>query len=130
MAAVLDLKILPLGSGRFGAEVQGIDLARASAAQIDAIKNAWYRHDVLLFRKQRLTDDDLLSFSRHFGTLDSPPNQGAGRKSPAGYPEIYIVSNVLDEKGEPIGALGDGEAAWHTDMSYAAQPPAIPGSAA
>ena len=123
MAAVLDLKILPLGSGRFGAEVQGIDLARASAAQIDAIKNAWYRHDVLLFRKQRLTDDDLLSFSRHFGTLDSPPNQGAGRKSPAGYPEIYIVSNVLDEKGEPIGALGDGEAAWHTDMSYAAQPP-------
>src|SRR5437764_5464914 len=123
MAAVLDLKMLPLGSGRFGAEVQGIDLARASAARIDAIKNAWYRHDVLLFRKQRLTDDDLLSFSRHFGTLDSPPNQGAGRKSPAGYPEIYIVSNVLDEKGEPIGALGDGEAAWHTDMSYAPQPP-------
>ncbi|HEX9432463.1 MAG TPA: TauD/TfdA family dioxygenase [Burkholderiales bacterium] len=123
MAAVLDLKILPLGSGLFGAEVQGIDLARASPVQIDAIKNAWYRHDVLLFRKQRLTDDDLLSFSRHFGTLDSPPNQGAGRKSPRGYPEIYIVSNVLDEKGEPIGALGDGEAAWHTDMSYAAQPP-------
>jgi taurine dioxygenase len=49
--------------------------------------------------------------------------QGAGRKSPQGYPEVYIVSNVLDDKGEPIGALGDGEAAWHTDMSYAAQPP-------
>jgi taurine dioxygenase len=64
-----------------------------------------------------------LSFSRHFGTLDSPPNQGAGRKSPPGYPEVYIVSNVLDKHGEPIGALGDGEAAWHTDMSYAAQPP-------
>ncbi|MDQ5849291.1 MAG: TauD/TfdA family dioxygenase, partial [Pseudomonadota bacterium] len=85
--------------------------------------NAWYRHDVLLFRNQQLTDDDLLSFSRHFGTLDSPPNQGAGRKSPPGYLEVYIVSNVLDEQGEPIGALGDGEAAWHTDMSYAAQPP-------
>jgi len=123
MAADLDLKILPLGSGLFGAEGQGIDLARASPVQIDAIKNAWYRHDVLLFRNQRLTDDDLLSFSRHFGTLDSPPNQGAGRKSPPGYPEVYIVSNVLDEQGEPIGALGDGEAAWHTDMSYAAQPP-------
>jgi len=91
--------------------------------EIDAIKKAWYRHDVLLFRNQQLTDDDLLSFSRHFGTLDSPPNQGAGRKSPPGYPEVYIVSNVLDEQGEPIGALGDGEAAWHTDMSYVAQPP-------
>src|SRR5712671_6704177 len=123
MAAVLDLKILPLGSGRFGAEVQGIDLARASPVQLDAIKNTWYRHDVLLFRKQRLTDDDLLAFSRHFGTLDPPPNQGAGRKSPPGYPDVYVISNVLDRKGEPIGALGDGDAVWHTDMSYVAQPP-------
>src|SRR5258706_11262146 len=121
MAAVLDLKVRPLGV--FGAEIRGVNLARVGDVEIETIKQAWYRHDVLLFRKQRLTDDDLLSFSRHFGTLDSPPNQGAGRKSPRGYPEIYIVSNVLDEKGEPIGALGDGEAAWHTDMSYAAQPP-------
>jgi taurine dioxygenase len=121
MSAVLDLKVLPLGV--FGAEVKGINLAHATNREIDAIKNAWYRHDVLVFRNQQLTDDDLLSFSRHFGTLDSPPNQGAGRKSPPGYPEIYIVSNVLDEQGEPIGALGDGEALWHTDMSYAAQPP-------
>ncbi len=121
MSAVLHLEVLPLGV--IGAEVRGIDLAHPANKEIDAIKNAWYRHDVLLFRNQRLTDDDLLSFSRHFGTLDSPPNQGAGRKSPLGYPEVYIVSNVLDEQGEPIGALGDGDAAWHTDMSYAAQPP-------
>ena len=116
-----DFKVRPLGV--FGAEVQGIDLAHATNTEIDAIKKAWYRHDVLLFRNQQLTDDDLLSFSRHFGALDSPPNQGAGRKSPPGYPEVYIVSNVLDKQGEPIGALGDGEAAWHTDMSYVAQPP-------
>ena len=121
MSAVLDLNVVPLGA--LGAEVRGVDLARPTAMEIDAIKKAWYRHDVLVFRNQRLTDADLLAFSRHFGTLDSPPNQGAGRKSPPGYPEVYIVSNVLDEQGEPIGALGDGEAAWHTDMSYAAQPP-------
>jgi taurine dioxygenase len=121
MSAVLDFTACPLGT--LGAEIEGIDLAHATKAEVEAIKQAWYRHDVLLFRNQRLTDDDLLSFSRHFGTLDSPPNQGAGRKSPPGYPEIYIVSNVRDRHGEPIGALGDGEAAWHTDMSYAAQPP-------
>lgn len=113
--------ILPMGT--VGAEVQGVDLASASAAQIDAVKQAWYRHDVLVFRNQRLTDDDLLAFSRHFGELDPPPNQGAGRKSPPGYPDIYVVSNVRDDKGEPIGALGDGEALWHTDMSYAPRPP-------
>jgi taurine dioxygenase len=109
--------------GPVGAEVSGIDLARVSAGDIESIKHAWYRHDVLLFRNQQLSDDDLLNFSRHFGALDSPPNQGAGRKSPEGYPEIYVVSNVRDATGEPIGALGDGEAAWHTDMSYAPLPP-------
>jgi taurine dioxygenase len=115
------LKILPTGT--VGAEVQGVDLASLTAAGVDAIKQAWYRYDVLAFRGQRLTDDDLLAFSRHFGELDPPPNQGAGRKSPQGYPDIYVVSNVLDDKGEPIGALGDGEALWHTDMSYAPRPP-------
>ncbi|HEX5091840.1 MAG TPA: TauD/TfdA family dioxygenase [Burkholderiales bacterium] len=115
------LQIVPTGS--VGAEVKGVDLASGRAEQIEQIKQAWYRHDVLVFRNQKLTDDDLLAFSRHFGELDPPPNQGAGRKSPPGYPDIYVVSNVRDDKGEPIGALGDGEALWHTDMSYAARPP-------
>jgi alpha-ketoglutarate-dependent taurine dioxygenase len=115
------LKVVPTGT--VGAEVKGVNLAAASAAQIEGVKQAWYRHDVLVFRNQKLTDDDLLAFSRHFGELDPPPNQGAGRKSPPGYPDVYVVSNVRDDKGEPIGALGDGEAQWHTDMSYAARPP-------
>ena len=121
MAAVLDLKIRPLGV--IGVEVQGIDLAHVRPREIESIKKAWYQYDVLVFRRQKMTDDDLLSFSKHFGTLDPPPNQGAGRKSPPGYPDIYVVSNVRDDKGEPIGALGDGEAVWHTDMSYAPHPP-------
>jgi taurine dioxygenase len=119
MAAVLEA----VPTGALGAEVRGVDLAAIDAAQVEAVRSLWYRHDVLIFRGQRLTDDDLLAFSRHFGVLDPPPNQGTGRKSPPGYPEVYVVSNVLDERGEPIGALGDGEATWHTDMSYAAEPP-------
>ena len=115
------MQVLP--NTTLGAEVRGVDLGRASAAEISEIKNAWYRHDVLVFRGQKLSDEHLLAFSRHFGTLDPPPNQGAGKKSPPGYPDVYVVSNVLDEQGEPIGALGDGEAAWHTDMSYIAWPP-------
>jgi taurine dioxygenase len=126
MAAVLNqqtqtVEVVPVGP--LGAEIKGVDLSRVTLAQVDAIKAAWYQHDVLLFRNQTLTDDHLLAFSRHFGALDSPPNQGAGRKSPEGYPQVYVVSNVLDAQGEPIGALGDGEAAWHTDMSYAPKPP-------
>ncbi|HTQ77504.1 MAG TPA: TauD/TfdA family dioxygenase [Burkholderiales bacterium] len=121
MAASLSLEVVPTGT--VGAEIRGVDLASASCADIDAVKQAWYRHDVLVFRGQKLSDDELLAFSRHFGELDPPPNQGAGRKSPPGYPDIYVVSNVRDASGEPIGALGDGEALWHTDMSYAPRPP-------
>ena len=57
MSAVLELKVLPLGI--IGAEIKGVDLAHVTDMEIDAIKNAWYRHDVLLFRNQQLTDDDL-----------------------------------------------------------------------
>ena len=121
MSVSLAVEVVPTGT--VGAEVKGVDIARAGRSEVDAIKRAWYKHDVLIFREQKLTDDHLLAFSRHFGALDSPPNQGAGRRSPSGYPDIYVISNVRDEAGEPIGALGDGEAAWHTDMSYLARPP-------
>jgi taurine dioxygenase len=78
---------------------------------------------VILLRNQKLDDDHLLAFSRRFGELDPPPNQERGRISPPGYPDIYVVSNVLDKNGDPIGALGNGEAVWHTDMSYLDKPP-------
>jgi taurine dioxygenase len=106
-----------------GAEVGNVDLAALSAAEFAEIEAAWHRYSVILVRGQKLTDDDLLAFSRRFGELDPPPNQERGRQSPPGYPEVYVVSNVLDDKGEPIGALGAGEAVWHTDMSYLDLPP-------
>ena len=106
-----------------GAEVSGVDLARLNDAEFAAIEQAWNRYSALLFRDQKLTDDDLLAFSRRFGELDPPPIQEHGRQSPEGYPEVYVVSNVLDDRGAPIGALGAGEAVWHTDMSYLALPP-------
>jgi alpha-ketoglutarate-dependent taurine dioxygenase len=106
-----------------GVEVGNVDLTALSASEFAQIEAAWHRYSVLLFRGQKLSDDDLLAFSRRFGDLDAPPNQERGRQSPPGYPDIYVVSNVLDDKGQPIGALGAGEAVWHTDMSYLELPP-------
>ena len=77
---------------------------------------------VLLFRGQRLSDAELVAFSRRFGDLDFAPVQETGRRFVEGMPEIYVVSNVV-KGGEPIGSLGAGEASWHTDMSYLDDPP-------
>lgn len=107
-----------------GAEISGVNLAKVTDAEFAQIERTWSKHGALLFRDQKLSDDDLLAFSRRFGELDPPPVQEHGRQSPEGYPDIYVVSNVLDDKGAPIGALGSGEAVWHTDMSYLTLPPA------
>jgi len=106
-----------------GAEISGVNLSRLSDADFVQIEHAWNRYGALLFRDQKINDDDLLAFSRRFGDLDPPPVQEHGRQSPEGYPDVYVVSNVLDDKGAPIGALGAGEAVWHTDMSYLPMPP-------
>src|SRR6185369_141790 len=86
-----------------GVEILDLDLRGVSEADFAAVQRAWYEHSVILLRGQKLSDDDLLAFSRRFGELDPPPNQERGRISPPGYPDIYVVSNVLDKKGEHIG---------------------------
>ena len=77
---------------------------------------------MVLVRDQALSDLELIAFSRRLGDLDWAPVQETGRRFVEGLPEIYIVSNVK-VNGEPIGSLGDGEAVWHTDMSYLDVPP-------
>jgi taurine dioxygenase len=111
-----------LAGEALAAEVQGIDLQDIGDEDFAAIHRAWLDHLVLLARGQRLTDQDLIRFSRRLGELDWAPVQETGRRFVEGHPEIYVVSNVI-ENGVPIGSLGAGEAVWHTDMSYLDVPP-------
>lgn len=106
-----------------GAQVEGVDLAGITEAAFRQLYDIWKRHHVLVLRGQRLTNAQFERFSAMLGELDPPPNQGAGRKSVPGHPNLYVVSNRKNAVGEPIGALGDGEASWHTDMSYLERPP-------
>jgi taurine dioxygenase len=106
-----------------GAQVEGVDLAEIAPAEFRQLYDIWKKHHVLVMRGQRLTDAQFERFSAMLGELDPPPNQGAGRKSVPGHPNLSVVSNRKDAAGEPVGALGDGEAAWHTDMSYQERPP-------
>jgi len=110
------------GAPRLGAEIIGVDFRMIDDAAFSVIHRAWIDHQVLLFRGQSLTDLDLIAFSRRFGDLDHAPIQENGQSIANGRPEIYVVSNVI-ENGVAIGSLGYGEAVWHTDMSYLRAPP-------
>jgi taurine dioxygenase len=118
-ASTVDL--IPTGAA-LGAEVRGVDLSDLDEAAFGEVMQVWHDHSVLLFRNQTLSDKELIAFSRRLGDLDWAPIQETGRRFVEGLPEIYIVSNVK-VNGEPIGSLGDGEAVWHTDMSYLDVPP-------
>jgi taurine dioxygenase len=115
------LCVRPTGAA-LGAEVQGVDLRALDDCGFAAIHRTWLDHQVLLLRDQALADDDLIAVSRRFGDLDEAPVQETGQRFVEGHPEIYVISNVVQD-GVAIGSLGAGEAVWHTDMSYLPNPP-------
>ena len=123
---LLAVKVTPL-SRALGAEISGVDLKRPlSAREVDAIKDAWNEHLVLVFRDQEISQDDQLRFASYFGEL------GSRRKAPAklasraegilqDHEKILLVSNIKID-GEAIGAFGDGEFWFHIDSGYTARP--------
>jgi taurine dioxygenase len=114
--------------GPLGAEITGIDLSEAlSDADRKFIFDAYIDNLVLLFRGQSLGFNDLLRLRELFGPPGKTANQllGLGRKTyyPDEVPtEITIISNIKEPDGTPRGALGAGEAYWHTDSSFTEAP--------
>jgi alpha-ketoglutarate-dependent taurine dioxygenase len=106
-----------------GAEVSGIDLSKPVAlGDVETIQDVWRERLVVVFHGQKLSDPQLLAFSRNFGELDPPGPNPYGEPFNKEHPELNVISNVV-ENGKPIGNLGDGEAVWHADMTYVDVPP-------
>jgi len=121
MSTTTAIDIIPSGAA-LGAEVRGVDLAHLTDDEFAAISQAWAKHLVLLFRDQKISDDEHVAFSRRFGQLDqAAPNQ-LGRPFIADQPHMSVISNLIED-GTPLGQLGNAEAIWHTDMSYTEVPP-------
>src|SRR5580658_5547514 len=106
-----------------GAEVADVDLSGPlPQADIDAIEATWRARLVVVFHGQKLSDPQLIAFSRNFGELDPPGPNPYGEPFNKEHPELNVISNVV-ENGKPVGNLGDGEAVWHADMTYVEVPP-------
>jgi taurine dioxygenase len=115
--------IIPTGAA-LGADVIDFDIKTMDQADADRIRTAWLEHLVLRFRGMDFDDEDHVRFTKLLGEPEfSPRALCTGEELVKGHPEIGVISNVLDDAGEPIGTLGDGECMWHTDMSYIEKPP-------
>ena len=115
--SIKQMQVIPTG-GPLGAEVQGIDLTQPLPEDaIQELHQALLSHCVLLFRRQHISDEDQVRFTNYFGQAV----EHVRKQLPRPVKEIFFVSNV-EKDGQPIGALGNDEIPFHSDLSYLRKP--------
>lgn len=108
------LEVVRLG-GNIGAEIRGVDLREPLPQdRFDALRAAFFRHQVLVFRDQDITLDEQMAFGRRFGELSIHPF------SPNLDDRREVI--VLDYSADNPPALTDQ---WHADETFRAAPPAL-----
>lgn len=109
--------VSPVSVKRLGrnlaAEIQDIDLSRPlDDATVTAVNHALLENEVLIFRNQDITADDLMAFGRKFGTLSVHPFS----PTMADNPELIILDNHRDNPPR----LTD---IFHSDETFRETPP-------
>ena len=99
-----------------GAEISGIEIAKASAAELDLIHKALLRYKVIFFRDQHLSRAQHVAFGRYFGELEVHPLSAHPE-----HPEMLVLDS--------IGGLKEGRQApaadfWHSDTTFRETPSA------
>jgi taurine dioxygenase len=130
MHDTIDIQVSPL-SPACGAEIGGIDLSKPLREhEVHAIKEAWNKHLVLVFRGQQVSQDDQLRFASYFGDLGirkkAPEalrsrNEGTVQEANEHADKVLLVTNIKVD-GRPIGAFGEGEFWFHIDSGYSPRP--------
>ena len=96
-----------------GAEITGVDLrAKLSDPQFAAVETALVENELILFRNQDISSQQLMDFGRRFGELTVhpfAPNEGKNA------PELIKFCN--DETTPPFGTD-----VWHSDETFRAEP--------
>ena len=106
-----------------GSEVRGIQLSKLSSAGKDQLARLVAERKVVAFRDQDLADlpiAEALEFGGYFGRHHIHPTSG----SPEGHPEIHLVHRQAGDNAiDTFFANRTSSVAWHSDVSYEAQPP-------
>src|SRR3954471_20692300 len=93
--------------GAFGGEADEI------SSDFRQVWDAFFASQVLVFRKQRFTAAEFLSFASQFG---KPEPHVVDQFHHPEHADILVLSNVQKD-GQPIG-LADAGTYFHTDYSY------------
>jgi taurine dioxygenase len=96
----------------FAAEISGLDLVRLAEEQVEALSQALAEHELLVFRDQEITADELIAFGRRFGELTVHPFAPSDGDAPV------LITFRNDEKSPPFGTD-----VWHSDETFRPRPP-------
>ena len=105
-----------------GAEIKGLDLGgELEGATIAALREAWLRHHVLLFRDLDLSEAQQIRFASYFGRATETNQSVNKERRPDADPRMMLVSNIR-ENGKLIGTLPGGELQFHSDSAFLKRP--------
>ncbi len=101
-------------------EIGAINLAEPLSEDVQReLDRLLSEHGVLVFRRQLLSEVDLVRFAGMFGELERTIySKGV---SPY-HPEVIYISNLKYPDGGNVGLLGDQELHWHSDQTYRTRP--------
>ena len=100
--------------GAVGCEIEGLELRWLDDDFFSTIELALHEHLVVIIPGQSIGPKSFAAMAARFGRAEPHVIDQFHHKSD---PNILILSNRKDEKGEPIG-LADGGTYFHTDYSY------------
>jgi taurine dioxygenase len=97
-------------AGALGAEVLGVDLSKDFPEK--EIRKAFFEHQVIFFRDQRLAPAQFMAFAHRMGKpIEYPFVRGID-----GFPEVIEVKKLEHERHN-FGGI------WHSDTTYLQEPP-------
>ena len=111
---------------QIGAEISGVDLTGEIDEETFAeIRHAIGQNGMIVFRNQPgFTGEQQLDFAARFGQIAErliPPKE-VDRKKSVQWNNLMLISDRMDEDGNPVGSLGHGEMWFHTDKCYVERP--------
>jgi taurine dioxygenase len=111
------MTIHPPSQSSIGAEILDVDAKTITAEEAQEIKERVYKHKLVVFRNQNLSNVEYIQFARMFGTPQIYMQKNYHHPD---HPEIFVSSNI-PENGKKIGVAGTGRY-WHTDYQFHSQP--------